>query len=389
MKYLHNINNLILCSILILASCQKKTEYEPTASVLTSRVKISSAAWGIFLKTYSERNLLFIQKATPITEINAVNVGIDLIYIKDDLTIIKSKKVFEKKEGGKLFVQNIDSSFYTYQCRNFSAGQLVSGRIIMAFTILRYHYDKIGERKINPILGAEHENLGLYYIFSDNNGDTFSEPMKIETDSILMPNSHFNIINLSSGKSLMSVYGATNLSASKSESAVYSSNNNGLSWFKYSTIRKSDTPPFGETTLLKTEKRILAFVRTENNNVVRYVSENEGFSWSGPIVVSDTMQVPAGLISLKNGNILLVTGNRKPPFSIISRMSIDFGLSFLQPKVIAFTESYNSGYPNGISLNDGTILLTYYDMPSVSGQYKNNWINSQVTVGKFTEADFK
>lgn len=392
LKIFLSIKSVIILS-LFLFSCEKEHELvQDSIPILRTKVVDSSAAYGVLLKTFSGGNLLFIQKATPINEINAVNVSIDLVYINDDLTILKRKKVFEKKEGNKLYVQNIDSSFYTYQCRNFSTGQLVSGRIIIAFTILKYHYNKDGERKINPILGAEHENLGLYYMFSDNNGDTFSQPIKIDTDNIIMPNSHFNIINLSNGISLMSVYGSTNLSATSSESVVYSSNNNGTSWHKYSSIRKSDTPPFGETTLLKIEKKILAFVRTENNNVVKYFSDNEGFSWSGPIVVSDTMQVPAGVISLKNENVLLLTGNRKPPFSIISRKSIDFGLSFLQPKSIAFTKDYNSGYPNGITLNDGTILITYYNTPFIPGegssQYKNNWINSTVIVSKFTEGDF-
>ena len=367
---------------LILNACQKKSTYEPKIAVTLTRVIDSSAAWGVFLST-TNGNLLFIQKATPIEELNAVNVGIHLIFLKNDLTVLQKKVVFEKKDGDKLFVQNIDSSFYTYQCRNFSVGQLSNGRIILGFTLLRYNYDKMGNGKVDPVSGSIFQNLGLFQVTSDNNGETFSQPKKIDTDNILMPNTHFNIINLSNGKSLMSVYGSTNKNSTTSESSIYSSNDYGLSWNKYSSIRKSNTPPFGETTLVKTKFNLLAFVRTENNNCLRYISNDEGLSWSTPIVVSDTMQVPAGAVSLYNRNILLFTGNRKPPLSIVSRKSIDFGLSFLEPVTIAFVDSYNSGYPNGIQLIDGSILMTYYNMPTVPNEYKNNWINSTITVSRF------
>lgn len=369
--------------VLILNACQEKSTIEPKFTTGISRIIDSSAAWGVLLKTINGKNLLFIQKAIPIKELNAVNVSINVISLKDDFTILQKKIVFEKKEGNNLFVRNVDSSIYTYQCRNFSVGQFSNGRIILGFTLLRYNYDKMGNGKVDPVSGNIFQNLGLYQITSDDNGETFSQPKKIETDNILMPNTHFNIINLSNGNSLMSVYGSTNKNSTASESAIYSSNNYGFSWNKYSSIRKSDTPPFGETTLIKTKKNLLAFVRTENNNCLRYISYDEGVSWSSPIVISDTSQVPAGAISLLNENVLLFTGNRKPPFSIVSRKSMDFGLTFLNPIKIAFVDSYNSGYPNGIQLNDGSIMFTYYNMPTVPNEYKNNWINSTITVSRF------
>ena len=68
----------------------------------------------------------------------------------------------------------------------------------------------------------------------------------------------------------------------------------------------------------------------------------------------------------------------------MSRKSIDNGFNYLEPKTIAFNNSYNSGYPNGYQLNDESELITYYDMPITLGEFKNNWINSSIIISKYS-----
>ncbi len=123
---------LFVTTIILFTSCLDKntTEFDPLDPSL-SQVKVidSAAAWGVFLKTINGKNFLFANKAIPINinNSNTVSVRIDLLEIKDDLTLIKRKIVYEKKINDKYFNVNPDSSFFTYQCRNLSVGQFPNG----------------------------------------------------------------------------------------------------------------------------------------------------------------------------------------------------------------------------------------------------------------------
>jgi hypothetical protein len=388
---------LFVSIIVFFSSCSKKNTSEfNLLDPPLSQVKVidTAAAWGVFLKTINGSNFLFANKAIPISvnNSNTVSVRIDLWEIKDDLTVIKKKIVYEKKINNKYFNLNPDSSFFTYQCRNLSVGQFPNGRIIVGFSIYKYNYDKYGilKTKLEP---SDTLNLGLHFVTSDDNGNTFSSPKKINTDNIISPNTHFNIINVSNRLSLMSCYGATNLGntgthigTTESESAVYATNDYGINWFKYSTIRNSKTLPYGETTLLLTQKNLIAYVRTEDSNIWQYMSFDNGISWNKPQIVSEFLQVPAGAISMKNGDIFLFAGDRSsPPYSIVLRRSLNYGLTYSAPTKIAYTNYWNSGYPNGFELKDGSILITYYDMPQIDGQYQQNWMSSKIIVHKFTK----
>ena len=367
---------------IILVSCTKESLYKendmPSFRVVSL---MKSAAWSNLIKLSNNHLLLFYQKAENLNIPNQIKVSIECIKSNNngkDWT--NPIKIYE------IPYQQSSIGFNVYQTRNLSVGQLVSGRVVLAFTIQNYSIDLLGNPIYDGITPASFKVEGLYISFSDNNGSTFTSPIKQSTSAIIAPTPHHNIIQDQENKSLLSVYGPTNTNWTKSSSSIYKSSNNGIKYDFYSEIENRNSLPYGEASLLKTSKNIQAFVRTDSNFVIQYISYDNCRTWQRGLNVTEPFQIPAQPLLLKNNRILLFSGKRDFPYAIIGRISYDNGITFSKPKVIVSLTSPVSGYPNAVETENG-ILLTYYEMP-MTQDYKSLWLGSNIYLLKFTEIEF-
>jgi len=104
-------------------------------------------------------------------------------------------------------------------------------------------------------------------------------------------------------------------------------------------------------------------------------SNDGGRTWSDPVPITRPSQHPADLIRLSNGDILLVYGNRNPPYRVEGRISGDNGNSWLDllltfsGHLYGYTEedsrATDLGYPSSVVTADGQGITMYYYNPDM------------------------
>ncbi len=371
----------VLFSILFF-SCQKEEIEVESLKSFEIITLIKSAAWSNIIKLSNNDLLVFYQKAEDPQIPSQMKISVECVKSTDSgVSWGAPIKIFS------IPIQQNDKGYNVYQIRNLAIGQSNSGRVILGFTVQNYEIDLLGKPVYDGISPASFKVEGLFTTYSDDNGITFSKPEKQVIINILEPTPHHKIINDNYGNLVMSVYGPTNRNWSKSCSSIYKSFDNGKSFYYISDIESRETLPFGETSLLKTGNEFQAYVRIDSNYVVQYFSEDNLFTWKRRRNVTDEFQVPAQPILLKSNKIVLFSGKRDLPYSVIARLSGDNGKTFTMPKTIVSLNSPNSGYPNAVETSNG-IILTYYQMP-MSNIYKELWINSGVYIIRFTEKELE
>lgn len=140
---------------------------------------------------------------------------------------------------------------------------------------------------------------------------------------------------------------------------VLISNDDGKTWTDFYEIDKG----INETSILYLGKgELLACARTaENQHMKNYRSNDGGKSWTFIEDVSLLHQIPAALISLNDGRILMCYGARNNQKSIMYRVSDDKGESWTEPNILVVLEDTGDmGYPSSVQLKDGTIVTAYY-----------------------------
>jgi hypothetical protein len=107
-----------------------------------------------------------------------------------------------------------------------------------------------------------------------------------------------------------------------------------------------------------------------------YQSESKDFgkTWSLPIQLP-IWGHPAELVPLESGNILMVYGHRRPPYSVRAILSRDNGRtwdmrSMRTPFESKRTRGIDFGYPVAKQLGDGRIVCLFYDYSSDDTQMK-------------------
>ena len=134
------------------------------------------------------------------------------------------------------------------------------------------------------------------------------------------------------------------------------SDDGGTSWSVKSKI--ADT--LNETALLYLGKgEWLAAARGKNTTLFR--STDDGATWQDEGTVSEDRQIPANLLQLRDGRILLTMGDRrKDHLGIRARVSTDQGKTWGDTYFVATMPSGDGGYPASLERNDGKILTLFY-----------------------------
>ncbi|WP_167859261.1 sialidase family protein [Paenibacillus cymbidii] len=110
-------------------------------------------------------------------------------------------------------------------------------------------------------------------------------------------------------------------------------------------------------------QRVLAAARTQDDQHLElFLSEDFGGTWTAKGQVSLAGQIPAHLLRLQDGRILLAYGMRNVGCSgICARISSDDGTSWSRPVLIVdFQNRVDGGYPSTVQLADGTLVTAYY-----------------------------
>ena len=117
--------------------------------------------------------------------------------------------------------------------------------------------------------------------------------------------------------------------------------------------------------------------RSETNDawIDLYTSNDAGRSWqylARPVAFKEPGNSnPPSLVHLSDGRIALVYGNRDTPCTICAVVSEDEGISWSEPIVLCHTGGTSDmGYTRAVTLYDGTVVAAYYlnDQPEGNGE---------------------
>jgi hypothetical protein len=139
----------------------------------------------------------------------------------------------------------------------------------------------------------------------------------------------------------------------------FSSGDDGRTWKRSSLIGANHN----ETSLLHLgESRWLAAARTNPLfRVELFRSDDNGASWSGGEPATETRELNAHLLRLRDGRILLSYGKRLEGQSgALAKFSRDEGRTWSEPIRLMESQSMDCGYPSSIQRADGRIVTAYY-----------------------------
>ena len=202
------------------------------------------------------------------------------------------------------------------------------------------------------------------------------------------------MIELPDGTVLLTVYVGSRTPTFALKSCIIRSRDGGKTWGDVSEIAENSD----ETALLYLPSgKMIAMLRRSipehgRPSLWQSVSEDKGYSWTEPKQVTQPTQIPADLLLLKSGRILLTFGHRTPPCGVRGLISRDEGDSWdYENSIILAAESLvtDCGYPSSVQLDDGSIFTAYYVYES-RGPFLLKQFNTFGPHGagvKYTEAD--
>lgn len=144
----------------------------------------------------------------------------------------------------------------------------------------------------------------------------------------------------------------------QTEAGVLLSYDDGYTWSDYFAIAKG----LNETSIAKVGNKVIAAARTvKNQHIQLYESIDRGKTWTLNQEFSLLHQVPASIITLKDGRILITYGCRNDIKSISYRISQSTSLQFEEAVMLQMIDTKGDmGYPSTIQLEDGSLVTAYY-----------------------------
>lgn len=252
--------------------------------------------------------------------------------------------VIRSNDGGRTWSKPKSLPRTSDDDRGPSVGRAADGTILCMYRIYDA-YDAQGKRKKSGF----HQYTML--TSSHDRGHTWSKPHEVK----LPPNPFVapfqRIICLDDGTLLMPAYTGAG-------AMLVRSHDNGRTWGDLSTIRQG----FNEFALLKLPGgRLLTALRHKRSGLWTTTSDDRGRTWSDPEQITEGRRYPADLLLLPSGHVLMVYGRRHEPFGVECRLSTDRGATWGRPLLLAWTAATaDCGYPSGVALDDGTVLVLWY-----------------------------
>jgi len=139
----------------------------------------------------------------------------------------------------------------------------------------------------------------------------------------------------------------------------FSSNDDGKTWQRGAVIGANHN----ETSIFHLGgKTWLAAARTNPlYRVELFRSDDDGATWHGGEPITETRELNAHLLRLKDGRILLSYGKRKEGESgVLAKISSDEGKTWGEPIRIMNSKAGDCGYPSSVQRPDGKVVTAYY-----------------------------
>jgi hypothetical protein len=224
----------------------------------------------------------------------------------------------------------------------------------------------------------------VYLIRSTDGGRTWSDAQPIlengPTGDHLSP--YGKMVELRDGTIILALYRG-NRPDGRYLSTIVRSRDGGRTWGDSSTIAEGAD----ETALLSLPSgKLIAMLRragdpaAPESRLWQADSFDHGYTWSAPRPITGPTQIPADLLLLRSGRILLTFGHRTVPFGVRALISHDGGETWdttNQITLAADSVTRDCGYPSSIQLIDGSILTSYY-MFSSSGPFRQPALRDQL-----------
>jgi hypothetical protein len=202
--------------------------------------------------------------------------------------------------------------------------------------------------------------LGQWMIRSTDGGVTWSA----RYPSVV--NSPHGPVQLADGRLL---YAGIELWTGKKRVGVCESLDDGRTWrwlAEIPTCPGDDAKQYHELHGVETgDGRIVVHIRNHNaaseGETLQTESVDGGKTWSVPHTIG-VWGLPSFLLRLRDGELLMTYGYRRPPFGNQARLSRDHGRTWSEPLVISGDgASGDLGYPSTVELEDRSLLSVWYE----------------------------
>ncbi|MCZ6676529.1 MAG: sialidase family protein [Candidatus Poribacteria bacterium] len=187
-------------------------------------------------------------------------------------------------------------------------------------------------------------------IRSTDNGETWSQPIWLESPGSFYERSHGQAIQLPDGGIVWPTY-CSSQGDKYLFGAIHRSDDSGQTWRTVSTIRRSETD-VDEPAIARFDDGQLVMVCRPDGGI--FFSDDDGVNWreSGQMVQSGTLKAPR-LFVLRDGTLVCVATYHGGLYVFLSR---DRGVNWTE-EIPLDVSSY--GYPGGLLLADESLLISY------------------------------
>lgn len=269
--------------------------------------------------------------------------------------------------------------------RNPAFGVAADGALLAAYVVMDRYVD--GELDLGKSKGKGF--MPVYIARSEDGGATWGRgaPMvgqgqekwsgaeRVADSRSYNGSSPFGkMITLQDGTILLSYYHALRFGADEEwVEAVFviRSRDGGRTWVEPSTIAEG----FNETSLCDLgDGRLVAVMREarfgkpgqpghrDDQATWQTGSDDGGYTWSKPRLISGRHEHPADIIKLQDGRLHVTYGRRAPPYGIHGLVSDDEGKTWDESNKIFLVgdSGTDQGYPSTVQRDDGAIVTVYY-----------------------------
>lgn len=275
-------------------------------------------------------------------------------------------------DGGKTWTKPTTIVDTSEDDRNPAVGVTATGRLLLGF---HHQGSYTPEGRYDPSL----RRARCMTMYSDD-GLAWSEPMPLGIQGLESASPYGRIVMSYDGTYLMNVYGryaesVPGMDAVPRDARDYSyvarSRDGGKTWSDPSLIAAG----YNEAALIMPRGRLLAAARSAvDGHLAVFASADDGYTWERVARVTEKSQHPADLITLSNGWILLVFGNRQEEKAIRGIISRDGGKTWNTHGQIRFSAPARGdfGYPSVVRHKGDLLILHYW-----AGDAKNSYDGSQ------------
>ena len=269
--------------------------------------------------------------------------------------------------------------------RNPAFGVAPDGTLVLAYLVAYGYPPNKSEAELRKIGPANFlRGSGIYIIRSHDHGMTWDAPTMVNIFRGPYPSPYGKILTLDDGSMLMTLYTTDNFldvpmprSGAQGQYAyTLRSFDHGKTWGQISLLGAG----FDETALLQVRSKEIIAVMRSNSGAAESTTKGALFltrssdyakTWSSPERLTKEQEIPADLIELSDGRIILTHGQRNYPMGVQALISSDGGRSFNLTDRLAqawFANNRDTGYPSSLVRKDGKILTLYYQMDDSTNQ---------------------